>query len=496
MDKRIRVVAVFFVLCFGVLFLQLNDLQVRNAGALQHSPDEPTTVVSTWDLPRGDIVSSDGTVLAYSTKSGAGPGYVRHYTNGPLYADVTGYYDWAQQALQYGVEDEYNRYLVQHESSVHNLGDLLTQTNGTDTVEVTISSRLQAAAEAALAPYNAGGVIAIDPTTGAVLAMYSKPSYDPNKLSSANSAAINKYYSSIVKNPLNPEWPPLDNGVTYNLTAPGSTFKMITTSAIFDHKPSIALEIVKPATALTLPQTSNQLHNFAGESCGGDLAVNLAVSCDTAYGHYGLQLGARSLAAEANAFGLNQRPPIDLPSAEVSVSAFPSVSFLDQNLPAIAYSAIGQDNVTESVLQDALITSAIADGGTIMTPHLMAHVLNDLGRVVASYRPHAWLHATSIATADQVRQLMLGVAKSGTAAGIFPPSLDVAAKTGTAEVGNNNCSSNWLVATAPAGGGQVPKIAVAAVVPYQPGLSCDGTGAQYAGPVVAKVLDAALGYTG
>jgi peptidoglycan glycosyltransferase len=496
MDKRIRLVAVFSLLCFGVLFLQLNNLQVRQAGALQHSVHEPSTVTTSWNLPRGDIITSDGTVLAYSTKNTGGTGYVRHYTNGPLYADVTGYYDWVQQAVQFGIEDQYNSYLVQHESSVHNLGDLLTQTKGTDTVETTISAKVQAAAAAALAPYASGAVVAIDPTTGDVLAMYSKPGYDPNQLSSADGTAINKYYNQLVKSGSGLVWAPLNNGVTYNLTAPGSTFKVITTAAILDHDPSLALENVKYTAALKLPQTNLQLHNFAGEVCGGTLAVNLWKSCDTAYGQYGLQLGGTNLAAEADAFGMDKQPPIDLPSAEVSVSQFPAASTFPSNQPSLAYSAIGQENVADTVLQDALVAAGIANGGKIMAPHLMAHVLNDQGQVVASYKPSVWLNATSIATADQVRQLMLGVVTNGTAAGVFPPSLDVAAKTGTAEVGNNNCSSDWMIATGPAGAGQVPKVAVAAVLPYQPGLSCDGTGAQYAGPIVAKVLESAVGYAG
>jgi peptidoglycan glycosyltransferase len=230
--------------------------------------------------------------------------------------------------------------------------------------------------------------------------------------------------------------------------------------------------------------------------CGGALAENLWQSCDTAYGEYGLQLGGNLLAKEADAFGFNKRPPIDLPATEVSPSTFPAASSFPSNQPSLAYSAIGQENVAETVLADALVASAVADGGSIMAPHLMAHVINDEGQVVATYEPHVWLHATSIATADQVRELMLGVAEHGTATGVFPSSLDVAAKTGTAEVGINDCSSDWMIATSPADGGQVPKIAVAVVLPYQPGLSCDGTGAEYAGPIAAKMVEAGTGYAG
>lgn len=493
MDRRIRVLAVFFVLCFGLLFLQLNQLQVRQANALQHSVHAPTTAVSAWQLPRGDIVASNGAVLAYSTATSDGYGYLRHYTNGPLYADVTGALDVVNESNLYGLEAQYNTYLVQHESAAHSLGGLLTQTKGTDTVETTISPKLQAVAQAALSAYSRGAVIAIDPTTGAILAMYSKPTYDPNQLATGDAKAVNKYFASLDPSSGSS---PLVNGATVTLTAPGSTFKIVTTSAIFDHDPAIASEAVPVLTALKLPQTNLQLHNYAGEACGGSLAENLAVSCDTAFGHYGLQLGGPSLAAEARAFGFDQQPPIDLPAIEVRAANFPSGASFSANQPGLAYSAIGQENVAETVLQDALVVSAAADGGTIMAPHLMAHIFNDQGQVIATYRPHAWLHATSIATADKVRALMLGVALHGTAAGLFPASLDVAAKTGTSQVGALNCSTNWLVATGPAGSGQVPKIAVAAIVPYQAGTTCDGTGAEYAGPVVAKVLDAAVGYAG
>jgi len=385
-------------------------------------------------------------------------------------------------------------YLVQHQSAAHGLSGLLTETTGTDTVEVTISTKLQAVAAAALAPYATGAVVAIDPTTGAILAMYSKPSYDPNKLSSANATAIDKYYASLDPSSGSS---PLVNRATDLLTAPGSTFKIVTTSAIFDHDPALALETVPVLTALTLPQSNQLLHNYANESCGGGLASNLAVSCDTAYGHYGLQLGGQNLAEEANAFGFDKRPPIDLPPAEVAASNFPPAGSFAQNQPGLAYSAIGQGNVRETALQDALVVSAIADGGRIMTPHVLGHVVGPDGQVIYTYQPHVWLRATSPSTAAAVRELMLGVTENpaGTAAGLpFPPGVQVAAKTGTSQNATNACLDDWLVATAPAGNRQVPKVAVAAVVNGTDlGVVCDGTGAAVAGPVVAKVLDAALG---
>ncbi|MGP8066261.1 MAG: penicillin-binding transpeptidase domain-containing protein, partial [Acidimicrobiales bacterium] len=163
------------------------------------------------------------------------------------------------------------------------------------------------------------------------------------------------------------------------------------------------------------------------------------------------------------------------------------------NIPGVAYSAIGQENVAETALQDALVASAIADNGKIMTPHFMSRIVDAAGNVIETYKPHPWLQATSAVTAEQVRSLMLGVVTSGTASGVgFPPDLHVAAKTGTAQTSNSPCNDDWLIATAPAGPGDVPRVAVAAVV-VQPSGICDGTGAAVAGPIVRTVLLAALG---
>jgi peptidoglycan glycosyltransferase len=157
------------------------------------------------------------------------------------------------------------------------------------------------------------------------------------------------------------------------------------------------------------------------------------------------------------------------------------------------YSAIGQKDVKESALMDALIASAVADGGTMMTPHLMAKIVSSSGTVVQSYSPAPWRQATPQVTASSVLALMRGVVNAGTATPVqFPANDHVAAKTGTAETGLSGCSTNWLIATAPADPTDTPTVAVAAVIPYQPGTTCDGTGAEFAGPVVKSVLETAL----
>ena len=497
MDRRIRVLAVFLGVCFLVLAAQLSNLQIRQAAALRKSPYEPHAVQDAFAGDRGEILSADGYVLAKSvlTKNG----YQRIYPQGSLFADITGYVNVVNSNISTGLEAEYgnplgtsakSQYLLMHEYPGHGLSGLLTQRKGTDSITITVSRRLQLVARQALGSLR-GALVAIDPRNGDILAMYSSPSFNPNKLASLNPKTVTAYYKSL--DPASGS-SPLVNTATQEPSAPGSTFKIITSSAIFNHRPSIASQYWKPVSGVALPNTTAVLHNYASEVCGGTLAQVFAQSCDSAFGLIGLELGRHNLASEANAFGLNRPPPIDLPADQVSPGYFPPASHFSAQDPFLAYSAIGQANVAETPLEDVLVAATIADGGTTMTPHLLSRVIDNEGNIVATYHPHAWLHPDPPSTAAAVHQLMLGVTRdpNGTAYGVFPSSLEVAAKTGTAQAGLTGCSNNWLVAFAPAGPGQTPSVAVAGFVPYQPGLSCSATGAGVAGPRVAQLLEAAL----
>lgn len=509
MDRRIRIVALFLVLCFLVLFIGLNNLQIAQAHRLLSSQYAPSQAPpSVFSLPRGDIVTADGVVLATSSPSHDSIGEQRSYPQGSLYADITGYYDAVDYAAT-GVEDQYDNYLQQHQGSSGTLHQLLTQQTGTDSVVLTIRSSLQKVAAQALAG-RTGGIIALNPQNGDIYAMYGNPTFNPNDFSSHNGkevkAAYAKDYTDYAKN-YNAPGAPLTNQVTEHTYPPGSTEKVITTAAIYDHDPSLA-NINWPVIRSTkLPLTTSMLQNFGGEACGGSLIKILTVSCDTAYALVGVQLGADNLVAEAKSFGFDQVPPIDIEaggSPQAVAGDYPKATDLESSGRADAfagYSAIGQFNVGQTVLGNALVAAGIADNGTIMTPHVMADIVDDTGKVVESYQPHPWLHATSSTTAQQVRTDMLSVAESGTAKGLFPSSESVAAKTGTAETtgsGAASCTANWLIATAPAGQGQTPTVAVAAVIPAQNGISCgstETTGASIAGPAVAQLLNATLAAT-
>lgn len=507
MNPRIRWVGIVLLLCFVLLFLQLNNIQIRQAKALSKNFLAQTNSVNPYIYrDRGAILSADHKILAYS-KSEHGE-QVRIYpaATATEFGQITGSIDPTVEQPEYGIEDEYNSYLMEHETSVSSVKTLLNQHEATDDVILTIPTTLQADAVNLVDGRAGAQVVALDPQTGAVLAMYGAPSYDPNTIATLNRKAAAKAFDALAQQ--NPEpFLSLASAVTH---APGSTFKVMDTAAIFDHKPSLATMHWAYHGYIHLPDTDKTFQNFDGEVCGGSLAEILAVSCDTAYAEVGLSLGAQTVVGEAEDFGWCQglsgvckggghRPPLDLPKADVAGATIASESDLEANPPFLAYSSIGQYEDNASALSMALVAAGIADNGKIMAPHLMSEIIDSDGNVVKRYTPHVWKHATSATTAEKVRQLMLGPTESspydGTAAGVFTnlqdQGIQVAAKTGTAEVTAGVCATNdWMIAMAPAGPGQTPTAAVAVEVPTPSNtIGCnEKTGATVAGPVIDQML--------
>jgi len=493
MARRIRWLGVGMTLCFVLLFLQLNDIQVVKAHQYANDPDNPTVIAARFNQPRGIIESADGQTLAKSVPSPAGSlyKYERVYPEqwAQLFSGVVG--TDSIDFSNYGVEQTYNRFLVAHSRPVKTLKDLLTTSPPiTDTITLTISTKMQEAAKAALAG-KVGAVVALDPQTGSVLAMYSNPTFDPNPLASldgkteANAFAIDN--SKIFG------YPPLTS-LAYEDAgfAPGSTFKTVTTAAAYDHAPQLVNTPI-PAFA-TIPvnyfqgQATTLSNDTPGESCGGTIAVMLPISCDTGYAILGTKIGPAGMLAEAQSFGFNQQPPIDLPHSRFEISDFLQPPSQCSAQVFLAFSSIGQKCTVASPLQMAMVASAFADNGVIMTPHVMSQIRDSDGNLVETYQPKAWKQATSAATAAAVTNLMKEVVTQGTADGVgFLPQDDVAAKTGTAQAGAGNTSVNaWMIAFAPA---SHPVIAVAAMVPN---ARLDAFGATVAGPIVKAMIEAAL----
>jgi peptidoglycan glycosyltransferase len=260
----------------------------------------------------------------------------------------------------------------------------------------------------------------------------------------------------------------------------------VTAAATLERAPELTTKAYPRLQALDLPQSDQDLPNFGGDSCGGTLPDLLRVSCNTGFAQMGLDLGAERLTGETRDFGFAARPPIDLNA--VAESVFPEASSFRRDRPALAKSAIGQQDVSSTPLEMALVAAGVANGGTIMTPHVMREVRDSQGRVVRRWQPQPWLRAMSPSNAAVLRDMMVSVVTGGTARAAAVPGVRVAAKTGTAQTTGDN-SHAWLVAFAPA---EAPSVAVAVIVESQPGLGDTVTGGRVAAPIAQAVMSAAL----
>jgi peptidoglycan glycosyltransferase len=492
------------LLCFGLIVVQLVNIQFRDAPALRASIYNPRNQVLKYENQRGNIYASDGTLLATSVPATSGSyTYNRQYPQGPLYAQVVGY-----DSTYYGtagVEYQYNSSLQAHAQPAQNLSQVLgldPTPRVTDDITLTINPKLQQAAQAALSQIPGvnkdAAVVALNPTTGAVLADYSTPTFDPNPLAAPDtSAGTNEQVLAGNADFKTPDAEGFFKGLplaTAETFPPGSTFKVVTTAAVYNLMPSLSDFYFPEAGSITLPNTTHAITNDGGTLCGTTIAVMLPESCDPGYAELGVQLTAPTLAKQAGLLGYNSLPPIDLPKVWVATPHFPAASSLTPpNQGLLGQSAIGQYNVQASALSNALVAAGVANGGVIMTPHVMAQIRDSQGNVVATSQPKPWAAAMSQQAAAQTAALMKLVASEpyGTAYGIFSPALDVAVKTGTAQTGNSAANTDdWMIGFAPAND---PKIAVAVVVPLQP---FSGTGAAYAGPIMDAMLEAALSPAG
>ena len=486
-NSRVRAVGVGAAVLVMVLFVQLNYLQVFDATSLDNNPHNTRDIIAEFVQPRGAIVSADGVTLAQSVPSKDQYKYQRAYPEGALFGQITGYF-----SLTYGtdgLEDEYNSLLTDTNNSltvpgnVSQLKKFFTAQPSPDNLQLTALSSLQGLAAKELAG-RAGAVVALVPKTGAILAMYSNPSYDPSPLASHNQTVEQEAWNALNSGP----GKPLLAAAYRQRFFPGSTFKVITAAAVYDHRPALATKYYPVTAGFVLPDTADQvLHNFAGETCGGEMLELFTVSCDTGFAQLGLGVGAAGMVDEAQAFGWDQTPPLDLPG--VAQSSFPAASSFHDNLAALAKSAIGQESVQATPLTLAMDVGGVANGGVIMRPHLLARVTGSQGQTVESYQPKPWLTATSPTTASKLTTLMLSVVNSPNGTGVAAriPGIQVAGKTGTAQTGLGYIET-WFVSFAPV---PDPRIAVAVLVEDQPPAD-DYVGGTIAAPIAKAIIQSYL----
>jgi peptidoglycan glycosyltransferase len=259
--------------------------------------------------------------------------------------------------------------------------------------------------------------------------------------------------------------------------------KVVTSTAAYNLKPQLAGFDFPTAKCINFNDSNKQLCDQSGP-CGGTMVEMLPFSCDPGYGQLGIDLGVSTLRQQAEAFGINSVPGIDLPSVvKSSMQTLP-----DRSQAFQAYTSIGQFGIQDTALQNAMVAAGVANGGVVMTPHLMSSIHDSQGALVEQYTPKAIPRTASSQTAQQVISLMEGVIAHGTASGVgFPPYLCAAVKTGTAQTSaSQSVNHDWMIGLAPANN---PQIAVAVVVPDQ-NISSDG--ASVAGPIMKAVMQAAL----
>jgi penicillin-binding protein A len=482
-NRQIRRVAVVVLVAFLALLAAPLYWQVLAAPRLANDPRNTRVLIKEYSIERGPIVLADRSEVAASVRSkqkGDPLEFVRKYPEGERYGMVTGFY-----SLVYGrtlAEQEFNSYLLGRapEQFGQNVTDLLTarETPG-GTLVLTLDRATQEAAESALGDQK-GAVVALDPRTGAVLAMTTFPRYDPNDLSSHNPEAIRRNWERLVKD----DDQPLLNRAAGALYPPGSTFKVITAAAALENGVTMADELPSP-TVLDVPQTAANIRNFGGSSCGGGtltLPEALKISCNTTFAGLGIRLGSQKLADEAEKFGFNKPSPYQLPAA---TSVIPE----KQDVPATAQSAIGQRDVRVSPLQMATVAATIANGGRRMAPFVAQAVVSDKGRVIKRFEGEDFGQAIPERVAGDLKDMMLQVVESGTGQDAQLPGLQVAGKTGTAQHARGQAPHAWFIGFTSSGD---RSIAVAVVVERGGNLGSEATGGHVAAPIARAVMEAYL----
>ncbi|MCU1345139.1 MAG: cell division protein FtsI/penicillin-binding protein 2 [Acidimicrobiia bacterium] len=483
MNQQIRRLGVFILLCYVALFARLNWLQLGQKSSYDANPLNQRQVLRDFAQPRGVIQSVDGVVLAESVPSTDQYKLQRRYPTADLFAHVTG--SFSKDFGSTGIEKQYNDILAGQTTAQQykSFSDLFVDRTRVGDVTLTVDSVVQQAAKAALGDRD-GSVVAIDPRTGGIYALYSRPSYDPNLLSTHDfnaAKAARAFLNAGDRKPLLAQ--------SYQERYfPGSTFKLVTGTAGLESKKVTVDQPVYPLeTSYTPPLTTRPINNFDGERCGGTLPEILRVSCNTAFARMAVDVGPQQMVDTAQAFGFNAPVPIDLPNP--AKSFYPSVASFFQDTPKLAQTGFGQNDVQATPLEMAMVAATVANNGVMLVPHLLAEARDSDGAILQRPTPSIWQRPMSAETAAILRDAMIGVVQSGTGTQAQIPGVVVAGKTGTAQVGTNPPSSHaWFVAFAPADN---PRVAVAVLVKGVPGVS-EVTGGQLAAPIARAIMQAVL----
>jgi peptidoglycan glycosyltransferase len=479
-NRPLRRVAAFFALLLFALVANLTYVQVVKARDYQDRPGNIRQVLAEYDRERGPIIDGRNAV-AQSVSTNDQLRYLRTYPKGPMYAPITGYYSLIYGAT--GLERAENAILSGNDDRL--IVDRITQLlSGREpqggTIEITINPRAQEAAYEGLRG-KSGAVVAVDPGTGAILALASTPSFDPERLSSQDPEAISAAYAELSADPDEP----LLNRPLSQTYAPGSTFKIITAAAAIASGDYTKDTVIPAPRRITLPNSTAPLNNFNNARCSpnGKMTLEdaLRISCNTAFALLGIELGDDALREQAEAFGFNSDFTVPMTTAE---SVFPS----DLDPAQTAQAAIGQFDVRATAIEMAMVSAAIADSGNLYEPYLVSKKLAPDLAVLDVTEPSVRGTAVSPEVAAQLRDMMTTVVQSGTGTAASISGIQVAGKSGTAQKGEGEAPDAWFTAFAPARDAQV----AVSVIIEDGGGDLEATGGALSAPIARAVIEAVL----
>nr|WP_273400641.1 penicillin-binding protein 2 [Bifidobacterium indicum] len=485
MNKSLRQLFNAVIVLFVILGISSTIIMVVRANSLNADSRNMRALYHEYAAPRGAILASDGTVMAMSDPIDDSFQYQRKYMNGNVYAPVTGYYSITSPADR-GIEASRDRLLSGQSDSLwmDRAKSLFTGTqNKGASIETSINPRMQETAYRMLGGMS-GSVVAIEPSTGRILAMVSTPSYDPGALTGHDSSDASKAYQELASRADNP----MLNRATSQLYPPGSTFKVVVAAAALESGQYSPDSEIPAGASYTLPGTAYDMTNATatGDGVNGKISMQdaLAYSSNTAFSQLGVSLGGKTIADQAKKFGYGSTITLDGTNSSGSPMRAVASKFPGEQTPdKIALASIGQGDTLATPLQDAMIAAAVANGGKLMQPTLVDRVRSSDLSVISETTPSVYSQTFSADTSQALTQMMEGVTTKS-----YPdlqiPGMQVASKSGTAQIGADNTSNDgWMIGFAPA---DKPKVAVAVVVH---GISSYGM--EIAGPIMKSVMQEA-----
>lgn len=489
MNKQISHLGVAALVLLAALIAGVTYWQTWANASLAARQDNDIKLVASFTIKRGKIYAADGTtVLATNVRKNIGGQtlYFRRYPSGPLFANVVGYS--TQSRNRTGLEQSYNDFLTGSNANLDTvfrsaLDRLRGSTVTGNNIVLTLKPGLQAIARRALQG-KCGAVVALEPSTGRVLAMVTNPTFNPN--------LIENHFNVATKTSL-PCGATLLNRATAGKYQPGSTFKMVTAAAALDtgrftpsspfYDPGYCIEYDK--------QVRNAGNPEAPETFGQvNLSTGFEHSINSVFCNVGKALGAGTVLQYADRFGFNKTPSLETPENErVPSGLYEHGKLFVPTNPDTQVDpgrlAFGQERLQVTPLQMAMVGATIANHGVEMQPHLIERILSPGGHTVSHFNPTRLGTPIKRQTADELTQMMELAVEGGTGTAAQIPGVKVAGKTGTAETGRGNINTTWFVSFAPA---DAPKIVVAVVVENQAG----GFGGTVAAPIAKQLMEAAL----